>query len=108
MNVSIIGGGAWGTTLAQVLSDNGHLSLIRDINQTFVDKINNEHLHPFFNLEIPHNISATADLAQALNFSDIIVLCVPTKAMRAVLVDINAICLSKKLFINVSKGIEPD
>ncbi len=28
MNVSIIGGGAWGTTLAQALADNGHDVLI--------------------------------------------------------------------------------
>ena len=39
MNVSIIGGGAWGTTLAQVLTDNSHSVMIRDINEMFVDKI---------------------------------------------------------------------
>ena len=39
MNISIIGGGAWGTTLAQVLADNGHNVLIRDINDKFVEKI---------------------------------------------------------------------
>ena len=53
MNISIIGGGAWGTTLAQALSDNGNLVLIRDINPDFVKKINENHLHPFFDLEIP-------------------------------------------------------
>ena len=38
MNVSVIGGGAWGTTLAQALADNGHNVLIRDVNKTFVEK----------------------------------------------------------------------
>ncbi|MDV3182430.1 MAG: NAD(P)-binding protein, partial [Candidatus Phytoplasma australasiaticum] len=28
--ITIIGGGAWGTTLAQVLSDNGHWVLVYD------------------------------------------------------------------------------
>lgn len=32
MNITIIGGGAWGTTLAQVLADNNNQVLIRDIN----------------------------------------------------------------------------
>ena len=107
MNISIIGGGSWGTTLAQVLSDNGNNILIRDINKDFVNKINNEHLHPFFDLEIPSNIKATLDLKEALNFSDTIVLCVPTKAMRNVLHEINSLIDTKKTFVNVSKGIEP-
>jgi len=108
MNVSIIGGGSWGTTLAQALSDNNHNVLIRDINESFVDKINTKHLHPFFDLEIPHNIRATINLKEACDFSDYIVLCVPTKAMRFVLNEINQIISSPKLFINVSKGIEPN
>ena len=85
MNVSVLGGGAWGTTLAQVLADNNNQVLIRDINSEFVDKINNKHVHPFFDLEIPTQIKATLSLEEVANFSDIIVLCVPTKAMRQVL-----------------------
>jgi glycerol-3-phosphate dehydrogenase (NAD(P)+) len=38
MNVSILGGGAWGTTLAQTLTDNGNLVVILDINIEFVEK----------------------------------------------------------------------
>lgn len=108
MNISIIGGGAWGTTLAQVLADNGHNVLIRDINDKFVEKINNTHLHPFFDLEIPSTIKATLDLSEACNYSDILVLCVPTKVMRSVLHEINTHINTKKLFVNVSKGIEPE
>ncbi len=108
MNISVIGGGAWGTTLAQVLADNGHNVLIRDINEDFVKKINNLHLHPFFDLEIPSNINATLDLKEACNYSDLLVLCVPTKVMRSVLHEINTYINNKKLFVNVSKGIEPE
>ena len=107
MNVSVIGGGAWGTTLAQALADNGHKVLIRDINPNFVDKINNTHLHPFFDVEIPSSISATLDLKKAVDHSEVLVLCVPTKAMRSVLTEISNIVSGKKIFINVSKGIEP-
>ncbi len=108
MNISIIGGGAWGTTLALALSDNKHNVLIRDINELFVNKINNEHSHPYFNVELPHDIKATLSLEEALNHSKYIVLCVPTKAMRNVLMEIKPLLNEKKLFINVSKGIEPD
>ncbi len=108
MKVSIIGGGAWGTTLAQALADNNNEVLIRDINEEFVSKINNMHVHPSFDLTIPYLIKATTSLEEVINFSDVLVLCVPTKVMRSVLVEINNILTSPKLFINVSKGIEPE
>ena len=107
MNVSILGGGSWGTTLAQVLTDNGNNVLIRDINKDFINKINNNHLHPFFDLTIPETIKATDSLEETLNFSDVIVLCVPTKVTRSVLNECNKLIKTPKLFINVSKGIEP-
>ena len=108
MKVSCIGGGAWGTTLAQVLSDNHHEVLIRDINPIFVDKINKEHTHPFFDITIPENIKATLSLEDAIKFSDIVLLSVPTKVTRSVLQEINTFLKKPTLFINVSKGIEPE
>ena len=109
MNITVIGGGSWGTTLAQVLTDNGHNCLIYDINASFVDAINNTHIHPFFtDVVLPESISATLDLEKAVNFSDYLLLAVPTKVMREVVLrGINKLLTSPKVFINVSKGIEP-
>lgn len=107
MKIGIIGGGSWGTTLAQALSDNNHEVLIRDINEEFVRKINEEHLHPFFDKVIPSSIKATTSLDEIANYSDTLVLCVPTKFMRGVLKELNSATKDKKLLINVSKGIEP-
>ena len=108
MKISVIGGGAWGTTLSQALSDNKHEVLIREINPVFVEKINEEHTHPFFDVTIPSTISATLDLKEAVDFSDVIMICVPTKFIRSVLTEINSLINKPKLFINVSKGIEPE
>lgn len=108
VNVSIIGGGSFGTALAQILSDNGHNVLIRDINKEFVDKININHLHPFFDISIPEGIKATLNLDEVLDFSDTILLCVPTKAMRSVIQEVGLHIKTPKIFVNVSKGIEPE
>lgn len=108
MKIACIGGGAWGTTLSQVLSDNHNEVLIRDINPTFVDKINKQHTHPFFDSTIPADIKATLSLEEAVNFSDVIIIGIPTRIIRSVLNEINPLIKSPKLFINVSKGIEPD
>ncbi len=108
MKISCIGGGAWGTTLSQVLSDNGHEVLIRDINPTFVEKINETHTHPFFDTTLPQNIRATLDLKETIEYSNIIIICIPTKFIRSVLKEVNLLLTEPKLFINVSKGIEPE
>ncbi|MFA5692059.1 MAG: NAD(P)H-dependent glycerol-3-phosphate dehydrogenase [Acholeplasmataceae bacterium] len=105
MKISIIGGGSWGTTLAQVLTDNGHETLVYDINRNAV-KLINEGKHPFFDVNIK-DINATIDLKEAVMYSNHLVLAVPTKNMREVLKEINEIATDKLYFINVSKGIEP-
>lgn len=108
MKVTILGGGAWGTTLAQALADKENEVLVYDINKEFVEKINKRHLHPFFDITIPEVIKATDNLQKAVAFSDTLVLCVPTKVTRSVLHQVNELIETPKLFINVSKGIEPE
>ena len=107
MKVGFIGGGSWGSTLANLLSDNGHETLIYDINSDTVDLINSKHIHPFFESQINEDVVATTNLDEVLNYSDLLVLCVPTKVIRQVMVDAKKYINSPKLFINVSKGIEP-
>lgn len=108
MKVSVIGGGSWGVALGQVLVDNNHDILVYDINETTINLINNEHRHPFFDCSISDKIKATVNLEEAINFSDIILLSVPTSVMRAVVTQISKIINKKKIFISVSKGIEPE
>lgn len=105
MKITIIGGGAWGTTLGQVCIDNGHEVLIYDVNMEHVSKIN-MHMHPFFETQLPSSIKATHDLNHAIAFSNIILLSIPTKVMRPVLHEINLLINSPTIFINVSKGLE--
>lgn len=107
MKVSFIGGGSWGSTLANLLSDNGHEPLVYDINASTVELINQKHAHPFFTAKLNDDVKATTDLAEAVNFSDVLVLSVPTKVMRPVMENVKKLVTSPKLFVNVSKGIEP-
>ncbi|MCF7930333.1 MAG: NAD(P)-dependent glycerol-3-phosphate dehydrogenase [Acholeplasmataceae bacterium] len=107
MKLGIIGGGAWGTTLGQTLIDNGHEVLIYDFNIHAVNKIN-QHLHPFFDTVLPESEKATSNLKDVIDFANYYILSVPTKAVRSVLKEMNALINKKSTFINVSKGIEPE
>lgn len=108
MKVGVIGGGAWGTTMAQVLKDNGHDVLIYEINETYVDKINLEHVHPIFNNVLDESIKATTNLLEVIDYASLFILAVPTKATRIVLKEINKLLNKKVTFVNISKGIEPE
>jgi glycerol-3-phosphate dehydrogenase (NAD(P)+) len=107
MKMTIIGGGAWGATLGQTLIDNGHEVLIYDLNPLAVEKIN-QHRHPFFDTILPETETATTNLEEAILFSNYYILSVPTKVVRTVLKSMNPLIKQDSVFINVSKGIEPD
>lgn len=107
MKVGFIGGGSWGSTLANLLSDNGHETLVYDINNDTVNMINNEHRHPFFDSDLNEDVMATTQLKDVVDYSDILVIGVPTKVIRPVMEEVKGLVKSPKLFINVSKGIEP-
>ncbi len=107
MNVSVLGAGAWGITIAQTLADNKHNVAIYDVNKDFIDSINNG-THPFFKENKIENIKGLYTLKEALDFAEYIVICVPTKFTRSLLKEMNPLLKDKKVFINVSKGIEPD
>ena len=45
---------------------------------------------------------------EAVDHGDIIIIAVPTNAIRPVCAEINAMITEPKLFVHVSKGIEPN
>lgn len=109
MKIAILGGGSWGSTLANVLSDNGHQCLIYERDEKRANDINRYHLHPFFeNTYLNEDIQATANLDDALVYSDYLLIAVPSHAIRRLFKEINNKINNKKFFINVAKGIEPD
>jgi len=110
MKVSVIGSGSWGTALSQVLCDNGHDVLLYGNQQSQVDEINTKHTNTkyFPNvLSIHKDIKATTSLKEVADFADIIVLSIPTIAMREVLASLNKLLDKKVLLINTAKGFDP-
>ena len=103
MTFSFIGGGAWGSTLAQVLLDNQHKVMIYEKNEAHRDALK-KHQHPLFHVTLPHGIEVTDSLETALAFSNYIVVAIPTKFIIDVLKTLQAYDLKEKVFINVSKG----
>ncbi len=108
--VTVLGAGSWGTALSMVLAENGHDTLLWTNRPDQVIEINEQHTNKQYinDKKLPENIKATTDLSYAVNHGDTIVVAVPTKAIREVCSNLNKVLQKEKLFVHVSKGIEPD
>lgn len=107
--VTVLGAGSWGTALAIVLAENGHDTVLWTHREDQAAEINTQHTNAKYlpNTVLPQQLRATASLTQAME-ADTIVVAVPTKAIRQVCGDVCALLTEPKLFVHVSKGIEPD
>ena len=106
--ITVFGTGSFGTALANVLAENGHSVLMWGKNENTVDEINQSHQNKRYLKDVTLNetIKATSQLEQAVNFSDIFLIALPTKALRNVVTEIDQHIKTKKTFIHVAKGIE--
>lgn len=110
MKIAIIGSGAWGTALGQVLADNGHEPLLWGKNADEVDDINLRHQNVKYLGEAVHvhpGVKASTDLARVLKGQKFLLLTVPSHAMRDVLARIAPLLERKVLMINGTKGFDP-
>ncbi|WP_027121320.1 NAD(P)H-dependent glycerol-3-phosphate dehydrogenase [Mycoplasma leonicaptivi] len=106
-----IGTGAYGSALANVLLDNRTDVIMYGINESEINDINyNKRNSKYFGnakFSIKSSILATNDLDFVVNNSEILVLAIPSNALKSVLLSISKILGNKKISIlNLSKGIE--
>ena len=108
--VTVLGAGSWGTALAIVLAENGHDTLVWTHRQDQANEINHSRTNVKYlpNTKLPDGLIATSNLQQAVEHGATIIVAVPTKAIREVCGQMNDFMREQKLFVHVSKGIEPD
>ncbi|MGG0716685.1 NAD(P)H-dependent glycerol-3-phosphate dehydrogenase [Robertmurraya massiliosenegalensis] len=108
--ISVIGAGSWGTALAMVLADNGHEVRLWGHNPQQIEEINEKHSNEKYlpGVELPQEIVGYSSLQTALSNTELILLAVPTKAIREVLKKIQEVQENPLTIVHVSKGIEPD
>jgi glycerol-3-phosphate dehydrogenase (NAD(P)+) len=108
--VAVVGAGSWGTALAMVLADNGHEVRLWSHNEPQVQEINQYHTNKKYlpEIKLPDLIVGYASLSDALVGIKMVILAVPTKAIREVLGKIRVVQGTPLIIAHVSKGIEPD
>lgn len=106
--ISILGGGSWGTAIAQTIANNGHKVLIYVRNSEQRDNINkyNQNNTYFPEFKLSKNIQASNSLEDVVSFGEIIILSVPTHVNRDILKKIKDRVYKDQIIVSTAKGIE--
>jgi glycerol-3-phosphate dehydrogenase (NAD(P)+) len=106
--ITLLGGGSWGTALAKLLSENGHMVTVwlRDEEQCRELTTERENKKYLPGVIIPDNIVFTSQINESLKDAEYILIVTPTQKIRSVLKQINSEYKKNKIIINASKGIE--
>jgi glycerol-3-phosphate dehydrogenase (NAD(P)+) len=106
MNLGILGGGAWGTALAQIAADGGERVTLWAREADVVDSINRDRVNTLFlgGVSLSKAITATSDFAD-LKGCDALLVVVPAQHVRAVLAAAKS---GSRPLILCAKGIEAE
>ena len=108
MKFFTIGSGAWGLALSNVLLENGHHAFVYARNNELINEINEFHKASNYlsDVNLHSNLVATNDF-NLINESDFVLIAVPSKSIKDVVLKINETLNKKTDFINATKGLEP-
>ena len=106
-SVSVIGGGAWGTALAQMLAAVGRLTRIWAREEEVITAINSRHCNDIYlpNVALSTNVKATSNLAEAAE-TDVLLLVAPAQFFRSVAKELAKHLKPDLPVVICAKGIE--
>ena len=106
MQISVLGGGSWGTAMAKELSSKYDV-LIYVRNEEARDSINNDHRNNRYlkDHDLPENIAASSNIEEVLK-NKYIINAIPTQKIRTMLEENSQYFNEDNIIINLSKGIE--
>ena len=107
--VSVIGGGSFGTVLANIAAQNGYDVMLWMRSSQVVDDVNRQHQNPQYlpGYELNRKVVASIDMQVAVADSDIIFVAVPSSSFRQVVQSVAAHAPESAMLVSTTKGIEP-
>ena len=106
--VCVLGAGSWGSALALVLAKKGYEVFMWTLSEEQANKINDtrENIDYLPDILLPNNIIVTTDIEKAVKDSKIIVLAVPSQAIRSISSKIKPFIKDDQILVDVAKGLE--
>jgi glycerol-3-phosphate dehydrogenase (NAD(P)+) len=111
MRCAVVGAGAWGTALADVLARNGHETMLWAREPDVADSINDSQENRRFlaGARLDSRLVASSDLARALSARpELVVFAPPSQVLRRMASECRALLDRSSIAVVASKGIELD
>ena len=104
----VLGTGSWGSALAIALCNNGYKVDMWTRNEKQAEEINTTRENSKFlpGVVFPDNITVSTNLESVIKDSKIVVLAVPSQAVRSVSKQIKPFIKKEQIIVDVAKGLE--
>ena len=109
-NILVVGGGSWGTAFADYLARQEKRVRLWVREREVLEAIHSSRENTVFlpGIELASGLRACADLEAEAAGADVLVLAVPSKFIRSVLLRLKAGLRKEQVLVNLSKGFESD
>jgi glycerol-3-phosphate dehydrogenase (NAD(P)+) len=110
MRCTVLGAGSWGTALASLLAGKGYTVTAWDKDHAVLEDIARNHRNERYlpGVSLAPGLHATADVARALEGAELVVMAVPSHAVRPVMIEAKRHVHAGTPIVCVAKGIELD
>lgn len=108
--IAVIGGGSWGTALANLLATKGFDVLMWVFEEDLVDDINNSNENTLYMAghKLSANLKASNDLGEVLKGRKFVLNVVPSHVVRTVFKNCKDLIEPNSIIVSASKGIEQE
>ena len=110
MRCTVLGAGSWGTALGATLGSKGFPVTLWDKDVPVLESIAQKHENARYlpGVQLPASVGATPEITRALEGAELVVLAVPSHAMRKVAIEAKRHLHAGVPICSVAKGIEVD
>lgn len=110
MKIGVIGGGGWGTAIANLLAGNGHEAVLWCFEPELAEQIKNRRENNLYlpGIKLEPGIEPTNDLARAAKDKELIIWAVPSHFFRQVFSKLKNFLPANAILVSATKGIETD
>jgi len=111
LDISILGDGGWGTTLAILLHHKGFKVSVWGAFPDYIAYLDKKRINIKFlpQIKIPRDIGFTSNLNEAIYGKELIIFAIPSQYLRRVLKKVKQLNYSRNaVYLSVIKGIETD
>ena len=110
LTVTVLGGGSFGTAIANIVADNGHRTYLwmRDPDSAAQTQASRENRRYLPGHRLADGLEVTADLNTAVSQSNLVFVSIPSHSFRGVTRQIAPMLRADAMVVSTAKGIEPE